>query len=120
MSKLKDLRGQRFGRLVAVEYVLCTTRKPRGRWRCTCDCGGQTLVRSDCLVQGVTRSCGCMAREPAPRKQGAGMPHVVRTSAQRVTRNAAIKRVAALVESGGNHAWARLAQAWSAPCTKPR
>lgn len=32
-------------------------------WRCKCDCGNTVVVRGKCLSQGVTKSCGCLAKE---------------------------------------------------------
>lgn len=55
--KRHDLTGQRFGRLVAVEYA------GNSRWRCRCDCGGETMVLTGNLTHGHTTSCGC-ARGP--------------------------------------------------------
>lgn len=54
---VKDLSGQRFGRLVAVEYA------GRERWRCQCDCGNSKLVVTGNLKRH-TRSCGCIAKQP--------------------------------------------------------
>ena len=51
--KRNDLTGQRFGRLIAVEYV------GNSRWRCKCDCGNGTIVLSGNLIRGHTTSCGC-------------------------------------------------------------
>lgn len=61
----KDLTGQRFGRLVAME---CTgERKNRCLvWRCVCDCGGEKLATSNELLKGAAKSCGCV-REQARR-----------------------------------------------------
>jgi hypothetical protein len=50
----RDISGQRFGRLVVLDYT-----KPTG-WRCRCDCGNQTVVKTDKLNSGHTRSCGCL------------------------------------------------------------
>jgi hypothetical protein len=62
MPKLKDITGQRFGRLVAL--------KPNGKdqsgcwwWLCICDCGKQTTVRGAVLRRNDTRSCGCSMDE---------------------------------------------------------
>lgn len=58
MSKIKDLTGQRFGKLVAIEP---TEERRNGRvvWRCRCDCGGEKLVQIGNLLNGGTKSCGC-------------------------------------------------------------
>jgi hypothetical protein len=59
-----DLIGRQFGRLVAVEQ--CPgNRKQKRKWRCSCECGGETLVSTDKLVSGWTISCGCVQREKA-------------------------------------------------------
>lgn len=59
-SRMKpaNLRGKRFGRLVA----LSRTRGPdkRMRWKCRCDCGAIVKnVRTSSLLNGNTKSCGC-------------------------------------------------------------
>jgi hypothetical protein len=51
-----DITGQRFGRLTALSYA-------SGHWRCRCDCGRTTTVRSDALRYGTTVSCGCYREE---------------------------------------------------------
>ena len=58
----KNLTGQRFGRLTAVN----PTNKRSGSsivWECECDCGNKTMVSTACLVSGDTRSCGCLRDE---------------------------------------------------------
>lgn len=61
---VKDLTGQRFGRLVALEHV-GSIRGRRASWRCRCDCGATCTVVSAELLTGRTRSCGCLAHESA-------------------------------------------------------
>jgi hypothetical protein len=51
--KHEDLTGQRFGRLVAIEYKHCST------WMCRCDCGNEKPVSARALKSGATLSCGC-------------------------------------------------------------
>lgn len=55
----KDLTGQRFGRLVAIEP---TKDRKQGKivWRCQCDCGADTYVSSLHLQQKRVQSCGCL------------------------------------------------------------
>ena len=58
MGKLKDLTGQRFGKLVAIR----PTRKNKCRqvyWLCKCDCGNEVEVLGVSLTSGQTKSCGC-------------------------------------------------------------
>lgn len=59
----KDLTGQRFGRLMVLEKA--ETRNHRTYWRCVCDCGNYSDVRSDALISGKTKSCGCLQKESA-------------------------------------------------------
>jgi hypothetical protein len=57
-SLLVDLTGQRFGRLMVVEFA---GRQRRGAlWRCRCDCGAESVVLGCNLKGGKTRSCGCL------------------------------------------------------------
>ena len=67
MGKIKDITGQQFGRLVAMEP---TDERYDGRvvWLCRCDCGGKSSVCSSSLVKGTTRSCGCLLREASAKK----------------------------------------------------
>ena len=57
MSVIKDISGQRFGRLIALNYVE-TINKTR-RYLCECDCGTQKVLKRKSLVRGETTSCGC-------------------------------------------------------------
>lgn len=57
MGKFIDLTGQRFGRLVVESY--CRDKNNRIKWNCTCDCGKKTVVYTNALTSGTTKSCGC-------------------------------------------------------------
>ena len=61
MAKAINLAGRRFGRLTAIERVAST--KAQAQWRCVCDCGKETVVRSQDLRNGHTKSCGCYGLE---------------------------------------------------------
>ena len=63
MSKLLDLTGQRFGRLVVVEHAFDGVRYPKNHWRCRCDCGRVVVVSGYNLKYETTKSCGCLRRE---------------------------------------------------------
>lgn len=56
MKKL-DLTGRKFNRLTAVKQL------ENKKWQCVCVCGNSTIVFSNNLTRGHTKSCGCLARE---------------------------------------------------------
>lgn len=63
--KRLDLTGQRFGHLT----VLCPAENigTRTAWRCRCDCGRETVVKTSHLRSGHTKSCGCQNGPGGPR-----------------------------------------------------
>lgn len=60
-QRIKDLTGQKFGRLTVVGLADTDTRKTF--WVCKCDCGNFKTVRSDSLQNGRIKSCGCLKLE---------------------------------------------------------
>lgn len=56
----KNIIGQRFGKLVAVELLEESNKFKRRLYRCKCDCGNETVVPSNSLIAGHTQSCGCL------------------------------------------------------------
>lgn len=65
MSAFRDLRGQRFGRLLVIRLARrrSTDTLQRAKFWVLCDCGNQKVVRSTSLITGDTRSCGCLRPE---------------------------------------------------------
>ena len=59
-SYTDDLRGVRFGRLLATHFL--RFNKTIAVWYCVCDCGNETAVLSTNLKNGGTRSCGCLLK----------------------------------------------------------
>src|SRR5579864_8725234 len=55
-----EILNHRFGKLIAIEFVGLSKNQKRTLWKCKCDCGGEKVVRSDCLRAGATISCGCI------------------------------------------------------------
>lgn len=53
-----------FGRLVAIERA-GVSRDKRPMWRCACVCGRESVVIAKNLLNGRSRSCGCVSREKA-------------------------------------------------------
>jgi hypothetical protein len=62
MGKIIDLTGQVFERLTAIG--LCgRDRHGNARWRCICECGGETIALGNNLKRRRTKSCGCLQKE---------------------------------------------------------
>lgn len=63
----KNLKEQRFGRLVAIEPVdiILSSGKHKQEWLCQCDCGNKTIVSTKNLLRGHSKSCGCYKRDVA-------------------------------------------------------
>jgi len=59
MGKIIDLSGQRFGKLVVINASDVRIRRSI-QWNCQCDCGNQTITRTATLLNGHTKSCGCL------------------------------------------------------------
>ena len=55
------MQGIRFDKLVVLGLDY-RDAKYQKHWRCQCDCGAATTVRSDRLTSGHTRSCGCLRK----------------------------------------------------------
>ena len=60
MRNYIDIKGQRFGKWIALEY------EGNGKWLCQCDCGYQGLVYSSKLRNGKSKSCKYCARLKYP------------------------------------------------------
>ena len=58
MAAFKDLTGQRFGRLVAIERS-DNNKSGEVMWRCKCDCGREIVTFSNSLAHGKVKTCGC-------------------------------------------------------------
>ena len=68
-GKKKDIKGQRFGRLIVGEDDGTRTKWGAILWPCKCDCGNTTRVKSNHLTSPhiggyrYTLSCGCRWKE---------------------------------------------------------
>lgn len=61
MTKIKDLNGKRFGKLLVLSFV--DIYKHKARWLCKCDCGKEIVSIGVYLTIGDTQSCGCLLKE---------------------------------------------------------
>lgn len=62
-KRIRNLNGQRFGRLVAIGYADKNYRG-QSQWLCKCDCGALVIISASNLREnGGTKSCGCLHRD---------------------------------------------------------
>lgn len=63
----RDLTGQQFGKLTALED---SGKRQHGGvvWNCLCECGNVHQVVRGSLINGLTRSCGCLGRGPTAKE----------------------------------------------------
>lgn len=66
--------GIRYGRLVVIAFAgrFWVGYALRPFWKCQCDCGNKTIVAGMNLQSGGTKSCGCIRREIASKKDKIG------------------------------------------------
>lgn len=62
IKRVHDLTGQRFGRLTVIGIDEGKQTK-KTYWICQCDCGKISSHRSDGLLAGTIKSCGCYKSE---------------------------------------------------------
>ena len=63
MPRWKDRTGERFGRLVALEFVGVTENTKKAIWKFKCDCGNTIEIRISKVQDGQYVSCGCLRKE---------------------------------------------------------
>ena len=60
MSKLIDLTGQKFGKLLVISKDITKKTNSGSYWVCKCDCGKIKSIKSSSLRRGEIQSCGCL------------------------------------------------------------
>lgn len=70
VPKLIDLVGRKSGKLTVVAYSHRGTKEHY--WKCSCECGGESVVRGSHIRDGSTTSCGSSAdfHRPGQFKHG--------------------------------------------------
>lgn len=70
MKKSKyDLTGKKFERLTVIRYIPAEEReghsikKDNRRWLCKCDCGNFVRLRTEQILKGKAKSCGCYIKD---------------------------------------------------------
>lgn len=61
MKPIKDITGQKFGKLTAIKFIKIENHK--AFWLCKCDCGNEVIKKNNDLQQGYSNHCGC---QPPP------------------------------------------------------
>lgn len=58
MTKIKDITGQKFGKLTPIERISEVADKNKGHtWRCQCECGNFREVKTSYLTGGYVKMC---------------------------------------------------------------
>ena len=71
MNKFEDFTGKKIYKLTVIKRTyenlnrtdISYWHRISVWWECQCDCGNRSLVTSQNLRNGLTKSCGCMKRE---------------------------------------------------------
>lgn len=64
---IKDISGQKFGFLTAIEFA--GIRNHKAYWKRRCECGNEIDVLTASLISGNTKSCGCYVKELVHQNQ---------------------------------------------------
>lgn len=79
MARVKDLTGQKFGRLTVISQHGFTKKNKYGAryavWYCKCDCGNYCEMDSHTLQRKGNHSCGCLAKEHLDNMAKANVTH---------------------------------------------
>lgn len=70
---IKDLTGQKFGRLMVLgpgEPKITPKGYKIPTWHCRCDCGNEKDIRDYSLKSGNIKSCGCLVKDTNGQKKG--------------------------------------------------
>lgn len=60
-----DLTGKTYNRLTVIRPVIVNGKT---KWECKCSCGKTTVVNGHKLINGKTKSCGCLQAEAAAER----------------------------------------------------
>jgi len=66
MSRKIDLTGKCFGRLTVIKEMRTVRKRPSQSyvyWKCLCSCGREKEITTGGLLNGHTKSCGCLQKD---------------------------------------------------------
>lgn len=61
--RIKNISGQQFGRLTAIQPTEQRDSSGSIVWKCQCECGETVFYSVNSLMKAKTQSCGCLFRE---------------------------------------------------------
>ena len=73
-SKRIDLIGQTFGRLTVLEFA-GINNQGGVLWKCECSCGNECITSSHGMINGHTKSCGCLNKDILKSQVGNNNPN---------------------------------------------
>lgn len=65
---VKDITGMKFGRWLVINREQ-NSERGLARWKVRCECGNESIVFGFSLRSGESKSCGCLNRELASKRQ---------------------------------------------------
>lgn len=69
--QIKDISGNKYGRLKVIN--LAYIKDGNSYYNCICDCGTKCIKQRRNLIDGLTRSCGCLSTEVHSQPKTHGM-----------------------------------------------
>lgn len=72
----KDLTGQSFERLSVIQYSHTGGKGRSAYWDCLCSCGKELKIQGSSLLNGNSKSCGCLRDELSKSRTGV-KPHML-------------------------------------------
>lgn len=90
---LKDLTGKRFGLLTVIKFAEYD-KFGRSKWWCKCDSGPELIVSSTRLIEGITKSCGCLKnRKGKSNPRWIGTENISGSLWYRINKNAKRRKI---------------------------
>lgn len=78
MSRIVDLTGKKFGRLIVIKKV-GKNKFNNVLWECQCNCGNKKVTISTNLINGICKSCGCLHKEGNRKKHNMSNTRIYNT-----------------------------------------
>ena len=63
MGKLKNIIGNKYGRLTVIKMLDEKGNRGQLKYLCKCDCGKSHIVTGESLRSGKSKSCGCLKKD---------------------------------------------------------